>query len=114
MKDNDRVFELRTYTAAPGKMADLHVRFREHSCRLLEKHGMTLIGFWVPTDAKGADETLIYVVAHASEAAAKKSWDAFRNDPEWIKAKAESEKNGPIVAKVESRFLNPTDYSKIK
>jgi hypothetical protein len=113
-KSDSRVFELRTYTAAPGKMKDLHARFRDHTCKLLEKHGMTLVGFWVPTDPKGSEETLIYLVAHPSEEAAKKAWDEFRKDPDWIKAKADSEKNGPIVSKVESRFLSPTDYSKLK
>jgi hypothetical protein len=113
-KADTRIFELRTYTAAPGKMDNLHARFRDHTCKLLEKHGMTLIGFWVPTDPKGAEQTLFYIVAHASEDAAKKSWDDFRKDPDWIKAKTESEKNGPIVSKVESKFFKPTDYSKTK
>jgi len=109
-----RVFELRTYTAPPGKMKDLHARFAIIRASCWEKHGMTLIGFWVPTDPKGAEETLIYIVAHPSEDAAKKAWDDFRKDPEWLKVKAESEKNGPIVSKVEAKFFNPTDYSKIK
>ena len=113
-KAEPRVFELRTYTAPPGKMKDLHSRFRDHTCKLLEKYGMTLIGFWVPTDAKGAEETLIYIVAHPSEEAAKKAWENFRKDPDWLKAKADSEKNGPIVASATAKFLNPTDYSKIK
>ncbi len=114
VKTETRVFEFRTYTAAPGKMKELNARFRDHTCKLLEKYGMTLIGFWTPTDPKGAEETLVYVVAHPSEEAAKKAWDAFRKDPDWQKAKAESEKNGPIVSKVESKFFNPTDYSKVK
>ena len=113
-KADTRVFELRTYTAPPGKMKDLHARFRDHTCKLLEKHGMTLIGFWVPSDAKGAEETLVYIVAHPSEEAAKKAWDNFRKDPDWLKAKADSEKNGPIVAGVTAKFFSPTDYSKIK
>ena len=109
-----RVFELRTYTAVPGKMANLHARFRNHTCALLEKHGMVLIGFWTPTNEKGAEETLVYIVAHASEAAAKKSWDDFRKDPAWVEARNLSEKDGPIVKKVDSLFLKPTDYSKLK
>jgi NIPSNAP len=113
-KAETRVFEFRTYTAAPGKMKDLNARFRDHTCKLLEKHGMTLIGFWTPTDPKGAEETLFYIVAHPSEEAAKKAWDNFRKDPDWIKAKNESEKNGPIVSKVEAKFFKATDYSKIK
>lgn len=99
----------------PGKMKDLHARFRDHTCKLLEKHGMTLIGFWVPTDPKGAEETLVYIIAHPSEEAAKKAWDAFRNDEDWKKARTDSEKNGPILAKPpEAKFFKATDYSKIK
>ncbi len=113
-KPDARVFEIRTYYAAPGKMKDLHARFRDHTCKLLEKHGMTLIGFWTPTDPKGADEVLIYIVAHPSEEAAKKVWADFQKDPDWIKAKADSEMNGRLTTKVESKFYNPTDYSKTK
>lgn len=113
-KGGGRVFELRTYYAAPGKMADLHARFRDHTCKLLEKHGMDLVGFWVPTDPKGAEDVLIYIVAHPSEEAAKKAWDSFRADPDWIKARDNSEKNGKILTKVEAKFFTGTDYSKIK
>lgn len=114
-KTGARVFEMRTYYAAPGKMNDLHARFRNHSIRMFEKHGIGVVGFWVPTDAKGADEVVIYILSHASEEAAKKSWDAIRADEEWKKIKAESEKNGPLLAKPpEAKFLKATDYSKIK
>jgi len=114
-KPDTRVFEMRTYYANPGKMADLHARFRDHTCKLLEKYGMTLIGFWVPTDSKGAEEVLVYIVAHPSEEAAKKAWDAFRMDPDWIKARDASEKNGKILSKPpEVKFFKATEYSKIK
>lgn len=109
-----RVFELRTYYAHPGKMQALHARFREHTNKLFVKHGMTLIGYWSPMDAKSAEEKLIYVLAHASKAAADKSWADFRNDPDWKAARSKSEENGPLVAKVESVFMNPTDYSPLK
>ena len=109
-----RVFELRTYHAAPGKLAALDARFRDHTCKLFEKHGMTCVGFWHPIDPKAADETLVYILAFPSKAAADKAWKAFREDPDWQKAKAESEKNGPLVQKVESVYLTPTDYSKLK
>jgi hypothetical protein len=113
-KKDTRVFEMRTYYAHPGKMEALHARFRNHTCKLFEKHGMTLIGFWSPIDSKQADQKMVYILAYPSKAAADKSWDAFRKDPDWIAAKNASEKDGPIVAKVESVFLNPTDYSAIK
>ena len=110
----NRVFELRTYTAAPGKLDALHRRFREHTVKLFTKHGMQHVGYWTPADAPLSENTLIYVIAHQSREAAKKSWDAFRNDPEWIKARDESQKDGSLTAKVESVYLNPVDYSPVK
>ncbi|HVK09068.1 MAG TPA: NIPSNAP family protein [Gemmataceae bacterium] len=109
-----RVFEMRTYYAHPGKMKDLHARFRDHTCKLFEKHGMTLVGFWSPTDPKKAEEVMVYILAYPSKDAADKAWRAFRADPDWLKAKAASEKDGPLVKNVESVYLNPTDYSKLK
>ena len=112
---NSRCFEMRTYYAAPGKLEALNARFRDHTCALFQKHGMEIVGFWIPTDAaKGADNTLVYILAHKSREAAKKSWDAFRNDPAWKKAQQESEANGKLVTKVESVFLGATDYSPLK
>lgn len=113
-KVDNRVFELRTYYAHPGKMQALHARFRDHTCKLFEKHGMTLIGFWSPIDAKQADDKMLYILAYPSKEAAAKSWKDFQNDPDWKTAKANSEKDGPLVAKVESGYMNPTDYSALK
>lgn len=113
-KVQQRVFEMRTYYAAPDRMNALHARFREHTCRLFKKHGMTLIGFWTPEKPEEAQQKLIYILAHASKEAAEKSWKAFREDPEWIAAKTASENDGKIVEKIETVFLNPTDYSPIK
>lgn len=113
-KVDGRIFELRTYYAAPGKMEALHARFRDHTCKLFEKHGMTIIGFWNPTDPKEAKKKLIYVLAFPSKEAAARSWKAFSADPEWKAAKEASEKDGKLVEKVESVYLNPTDYSPIK
>jgi hypothetical protein len=108
-------YELRTYLTHPGRLEALHARFRNHTNALLEKHGMKLVGFWVPQDsAKGAQNTLVYVVEHASRAAADAAWEAFRNDPDWIEARRQSELDGPIVVKVEAVFLNPTDYSRLQ
>jgi hypothetical protein len=109
-----RVFEIRTYTTEPGKLPDLLKRFRDHTTRLFEKHGMTNIGYWVPTDDAWSKNTLIYVLAHSSRDAAKKSWDGFRSDPTWIKARDASEAGGKIVAKVESIYAEPTDFSAIQ
>jgi uncharacterized protein (DUF1330 family) len=110
-----RIFELRTYYLNDGKLDDLHKRFREHTCTLLKKHGADLVGFWTPTDTKdGKGSTLIYLVAFPSRDAAKKTWSDFNNDPEWQQVYAESHKNGVLVKKVDSVFMEPTDYSTMK
>jgi hypothetical protein len=111
---DNRVFELRTYYAAPGKMEALHARFRDHTNKLFVKHGMTLIGFWSPLDVKDAEKRMIYILAYPSKAAADKSWEAFKNDPDWKSAKSASEKDGPLVAKVDSVYMKATDYSPLK
>jgi hypothetical protein len=110
----DRVFEVRTYTTPPGKLEALKSRFRDHTITIFNKHSMTSVGYFVPQDAPLSENTLIYVLAHPSREAATKNWAEFRADPEWVKAKAESEKDGPLTTKVESVFVNPTDFSAIK
>jgi hypothetical protein len=109
-----RVFEIRTYTTHPGKLEALNARFRNHTTRLFEKHGMTNVGYWVPLDTPNSENTLIYVLAHKDRESAKKSWDAFRADPDWIKVRTDSEAQGPILIKLESVFLKATDYSPAK
>jgi hypothetical protein len=110
----NRFFEMRTYTANDGKMAELHKRFREHTNRLFEKHGMTLIAYWTPVDGPEAENTLVYVLAYPSREAREKSWKEFQADPEWQAAYKASHVNGPLVKKAVSQFLSPTDYSPIK
>ena len=107
----NRVFELRTYTAGEGKLELLHARFRNHTLRLFQQHGMTNVIYGKPLDAPLTQNTLVYVLAHASRDAAKKSWDAFRQDQEWSKIAKESGV-GPV--KVDSVFFEPTDYSPMK
>ena len=111
LQAENRIFELRTYTAVDGKLENVVARFRDHTVRLFEKHGMENIGYWV---AKDTPNTLIYIVAHKSRDAAKASWDAFRLDPEWVKARTASEANGKIVDKVVTVFMEPVDFSKLK
>ena len=109
-----RVFELRTYHALDGRLDALHARFRDHTVKLFEKHGITNIGYFSPQDPPLAGKTLIYLLAHPSREAAKTNFDAFRKDAAWLKARDESEKSGKIVEKVESVFLDPTDFSPLK
>ncbi len=108
------VYELRTYYTEPGRLPALLARFQNHTTKLFEKHGMTNIGYWVPADAPQSENTLIYILRHNSRDAAKKSWDAFRTDPEWVKARTASEESGKIVQKVESVYLTPTAFSALK
>jgi hypothetical protein len=109
-----RVYELRTYTTLEGKLPDLQARFRNHTLKLFTKHGITNIGYWVPADQALKNNTLIYMVAHKNLDEAKKSWDAFRKDPDWIAARDKSEAPGKIVDKIVSVYLEPTDYSPLK
>ncbi len=112
---SERVFEMRTYTAAPGKFEALKTRFRDHTTRLFERHGMTNIGYWIPLDSPKSENTLVYILAYPSRESAKKSWEGFRADPEWQKVAAESQKDGNLLANPpESVFLSPADFSKIK
>jgi len=108
-----RVYELRTYTCHPGKLEALKARFRDHTIAIFKRHGMESIGYWVPQDAR-SQTTLIYILAHPSREAADKHWAEFRADPEWKKVQAESEAGGPIVEKVESVFMTPTDFSALR
>ncbi|HEX6213218.1 MAG TPA: NIPSNAP family protein [Vicinamibacterales bacterium] len=113
-QNTGRVFELRTYTAPDGKLPELQARFRNHTMRMFEKHGMKNVGYWVPQDAPAKDNTLIYIISHESREAAKKSWAAFGADPEWQKIAKESQMNGKIVAGITSVYMDPADYSPIK
>lgn len=113
-KSPERTFELRTYTPVPGKLDDLLTRFRDHTIKLFSKHGMTHVGYWTTQEKDNAPAKLVYILAHPSEAAGKQNFEEFRKDPKWIAAKEASEKNGPLTTKVESVYMQPTDYSPIK
>ena len=113
-QESGRVFELRTYTTFDGKLDALKTRFREHTIEIFQRHGMTSIGYWVPQDPPKSQNTLIYIISHASREAAKKNWAEFSADPEWKKVAAASEANGKIVSHVDSVFMDATDFSQIK
>src|SRR5258706_5153970 len=113
-KMDSRIFELRTYESSPGKMGALQARFRDHTCKLFEKHHMTVIGFWSPTDVQLAQRKLIYLLAFPSQEAAVQSWTDFQADPEWKAVKEVSEKDGKLAEKIESVYLRPTNYSPFK
>jgi hypothetical protein len=111
---SNRVYELRVYHTYPGKLDDLLARFRDHTTAIFERHGMQNVGYWTPTDAPLKGHTLYYIISHESREAAKQNWAAFRADPEWKQVQSASEANGKLVEKVDSTYLEPTDFSKLK
>jgi hypothetical protein len=112
MATSDRIFELRSYIAAPGKRDALERRFQDHTLSLFEKHGIGVVGFFVSAD--GDQDALIYLCDYPNREAATASWAAFQADPEWIEAKRQSEVDGPLTSKIESQFLQPTSYSPLR
>ena len=104
------VFELRTYTTHEGRLPALHARFRDHTMGLFEKHGMKNVGYWIPVDRPN---TLIYIIAHESQAAVPRNWAAFASDPAWHQVAKTSQRDGPILIEggIDSQFMTPTDYS---
>ena len=115
MKSPERVFELRTYTCLPNQLSKLETRFRDHTLKLFKHHAMTNIAYWKTKEKNPADQSkLVYILAHASQDAAKKSFDAFRADKKWIAVRDQSEANGKIVDHLESVFMKPLSFSKYK
>jgi hypothetical protein len=110
----NRVYELRTYTCNEGKLEALKARFRDHTIEIFKRHGMESLGYWIPQDPEKSKTTLMYILIHPSREAARKNWAEFSADPEWKKVSTESEVNGKIVAKVESVFMDPADFSTLK
>jgi|TARA_B110000240_G_C13385561_1_gene404504 hypothetical protein len=106
-----KVYELRTYTTAPGRLPALLNRFGGGEVDLFVKHGMTSVGYWVPDDGELSESTLVYMVAHSDRKAAVSSWSAFSDDPVWHEMRDKSREDGPIVTNVVNQFLDPTNFS---
>jgi hypothetical protein len=111
--DSNRLFELRIYHAVPGKVPALESRFRDTTSKLLAKHGLRVVGYWIPQDAPAWDNTFIFMLAHSSMEEAKKNWDAMRADPDF-QAMVKSEQITKLVEKVDSTYMRPTDFSAMK
>jgi hypothetical protein len=113
--DNDSaataVYELRVYHAAPGKLADLESRFRDHTIKIFDRHGMKSVAYWTPLDEPEKSNTLVYILQHPSREAAAANWKSFQDDPEWKSVHEKSEANGKLVDKIDSTFLAMTDFS---
>ena len=106
---NAGVFELRTYYASEGNLENLLARFRNHTTGLFEKHGMVNVGYWIPLE--NDENVLVYILGFENRNRRDKSWNSFREDPEWIEAKQASEVEGVLVDSVKSIFLKPTSFS---
>ena len=111
VQGSTKVYELRVYQAAAGKLAQLLARFREHTTKLFDRHGMKNVAYWTPVDEPQKSNTLIYILEHPSREAAAANWKSFQDDPEWKSVRDKSEANGKLVEKVESTFLVLTDFS---
>ena len=109
-ESDTRLYEMRVYWAAPGKLDALHARFRDHTTKLFAKHGMTNVGYFVPV-GDNPERKLVYFLAYPDRKARDASWAAFVNDPEWKAAHAASEKDGKLVEKATETFMTTTDYS---
>jgi hypothetical protein len=105
------VYELRIYHAAPGKLGELLARFRDHTTKLFENHGMKVLAYWTPLDEPERGNMLVYILQHPSREAATANWKSFQDDPEWKRVKAESEANGKLAEKIDSTFMELTDFS---
>lgn len=108
------VYELRVYHANEGKLEALKARFRDHTDVLFRRHNMKGIGYWQPDEAPGSHNLLVYILEHATREDAEKNWAAFQADPEWQNVKADSEKNGPLVDKIDHYFMDPTSFSALR
>jgi NIPSNAP len=105
------VFELRIYHAAAGKLGELEARFRDHTIKIFDRHGMKSVAYWTPLDEPDKSNTLIYILQHPSRGAAAANWKAFQDDAEWKSVKEKSEANGKLVDKVDSTYMALTDFS---
>jgi NIPSNAP len=110
--DSNRVFELRIYHAVPGKVPALQARFRDTTSKLLAKHDLNVVGYWVPEDAPW-DNTFIFMVAHSSREEAAKNWKAFAADP-GFQGVMKSEQAEKTVEKVDVTYMHPTDFSAMR
>src|SRR5260370_41588840 len=105
------LYELRVYHTYEGKLSDLLKRFREHTTKLFERHGIKNVAYWTPLDEPAKSNTLIYILEHPSREAAAANWKAFQDDPEWKSVRDKSEENGQIVHKLDSTFMALTDVT---
>jgi hypothetical protein len=107
------IYEMRIYHCLPGRLPDLNKRFETHTLKIWEGHGIRPVGFWTVL-VGSSNQDLVYLLEWKDMAERERIWNGFMADPEWLQTRAETEKNGPIIASVDNSFLAPTAYSKLK
>ena len=112
--DSNRVFELRVYHTVPGKAQALQAEFREKVSKWFAKHDLQAVGYWAPVDAPASDNTFIYILAHPNRDEAKKHWAAFTSDPAFQEMIKSQQGDAKVVEKVDSTYMEPTDFSPLK
>jgi len=110
-KGSTVVYELRVYHATPGKLQDLLARFRDHTIKIFDRHGLKSVAYWTPIDEPQKSNTLVYILQHPSREEAAANWKSFQDDPEWKSVKEKSEANGKLTEKIDSTYLALTDFS---
>jgi hypothetical protein len=111
MPSSKTIYELRIYHAAPGKLPELLARFRDHTIKLFDRHGMKTVAFWTPIDEPQKSNSLVYILQHPSREDAAANWKAFQDDPDWKSVKEKSEANGKLAENIDSTYLALTDFS---
>jgi hypothetical protein len=110
---DEMIHELRIYHCAPGRMPALNQRFQNITLKIWEKHGIRQVGFWTVLIGE-SNHDLYYLLEWESLADRETKWNTFSSDPEWIAARAETEKDGPLLTHFSNYMLQPTSYSKLK
>lgn len=111
MQSSTVVYELRIYHAAPGKLGELLARFRDHTIKLFDRHGIKSVAYWTPIEEPQKSNTLVYILQHPSREEAAANWKSFQDDPEWKSVKERSELNGKLTEQIDSTFIVLTDFS---
>jgi hypothetical protein len=106
------IYEMRIYECVPGKLPALNARFQNHTLKFFQKYGIKSVGYW--TEDIGTSNQLVYIIAFDSLADREKKWSAFQAALDWLKVRADTEKDGPIVARVHNKILRPTPYSPLQ
>jgi len=91
-------YELRIYTAQPGKRDALAARFASRTAAIYARHGITNVGYWIPLQSDpelgiSAENTFIYIRGYPSKEERDKRLTAAHDDPEFGEVVTAQERN---------------------